>query len=276
MQIWPAWRTITNHSIQDTCVSPLLELEGQNRHLWQELKKATEAISIWQQKATDCEQERDLLRSHTLALQKEVTAVTYRCNIPGLTDLLQLNTVRNQEEVLTKDYNDMKALLEARRRELQDAQRFMGSTDAVAESEIVQQVRDLNTEIFNLAQSLSEGKPRTRDQHAQRKATEKLEDALGDRFLEMLRSIDLHGDTVLLEIAMQAVASEFLSWVISAWTNDWELDAVFESVYKRIRRSGKSVRHPCRLSDDKIPCRESKRSGSMACTHSKVRGRQVP
>lgn len=257
-------------------MSPLLELERQNRHLWQELKKSAETISIWQQKATDCEQERDLLRSHTLALQEEVTAVTYRCNIPGLTDLLQLNTITNQEEVLTKDYDDMKALLEARRRELQDAQRFMGSTDAVAESEIVQQVRDLNTEIFNLAQSLSEAKPRSRDQHAQRKATEELEDALGNRFLEILRSIDLHGDTVLLEIAMQAVASDFLSWVISTWTNDQERDAAFKSVYKRIRCSGKGVRHPCRLSNDKTPCRESKRSGSMACTHSKVRGRQVP
>lgn len=134
----------------------------------------------------------------------------------------------------------MKALLEARRQELQDAQRFMRTADTIAESEIVQQVRDLNTEIFNLAQSMSGAERRTGGhERAKRRAAERLVGILGKPLLDLLESVNLHGDTVLLEIAMQAAASERMSWVISTWTNDPGNDSVFASVHRRIQRSGK-------------------------------------
>lgn len=138
------------------------------------------------------------------------------------------------------EYDQMKALLEARRQELHDAQRFMGTADTVAESEIVQEFRDLNTEIFNLAQSMSDAKVRSGHEREQRKAAEDLR-AIGifsDKFLDILRSADLRGDTVLLEIAMQEAASRYLSNMISTWTSHRRGDSFFMSVYKRIRNSG--------------------------------------
>ncbi|EPT00713.1 hypothetical protein FOMPIDRAFT_1016335 [Fomitopsis schrenkii] len=188
-------------------ILPSRELERQNQKLQWELKNMTEAMHQSQQKAITHERERDSARAHYDALQKE------------------LNTVRYQEEVRMNEYDQMKALLEARRQELHDAQRFMGTADTVAESEIVQEFRDLNTEIFNLAQSMSDAKVRSGHEREQRKAAEDLR-AIGifsDKFLDILRSADLRGDTVLLEIAMQEAASRG--------------DSFFMSVYKRIRNS---------------------------------------
>lgn len=144
----------------------------------------------------------------------------------------------------------MKALLEARRQELHDAQHFMGTADTISESEIVQQVRDLNTEIFNLAQSMSDAKPRTAHALGQQEAGRALTDMLHDRFLHILQSASLHGDTVLLEIAMQQVASQYLSDLICTWTNNHKGDRFFECVYRRICRSGKRPKNTCHFNSD--------------------------
>lgn len=136
-------------------------------------------------------------------------------------------------------------MLETRRRELHDAQRFMGTVDAFSEGDVVQHVRDLNAEIFSLAQSLSgtQAKASHLNDRTKGKAAEALASALGRPLLEMLTFVDTHGDTVLLEVSTQVIATNILSWMISTWTNDPESDQLFASVYERIQNSGE---HACR------------------------------
>ncbi|EPT00709.1 hypothetical protein FOMPIDRAFT_1060244 [Fomitopsis schrenkii] len=211
------------HVKEAKSTSPLQEVEQKNRHLQRSLDEAAQPIQYWQQEAVQRERERDSVIARAEALQKE------------------LNTVRTQADFLMKDHNNLKALLETSRQELQDAQRFMGTADTIAESELVQQVRDLNTEIFNLAQSMSDAQLRTgheRVRTQQQAAEAALRNAriLEDQFLEILISTDPHGDTVLLQIAMQAAASKYLSRMISTWTYDERGDGFFESVYMIIWR----------------------------------------
>ncbi|KAH9910867.1 uncharacterized protein B0H18DRAFT_962743 [Fomitopsis serialis] len=119
---------------------------------------------------------------------------------------------RKHEEILVVENAQLKPLLETRRQKLQDAQRFMGTVNAFAESEVVQEDTTLG-------------------------AGDEVIRALGRHFLAVLKSTDTRGETILLEIATQVAATNFLAQIISTWTNDSESDNTLTSVYERIRKS---------------------------------------
>ncbi|KAH9924774.1 uncharacterized protein B0H18DRAFT_1011140, partial [Fomitopsis serialis] len=156
-------------------------------------------------------------------------------------DQSNLDNAKKREEILVKENAQLKALLETRRQELQDAQRFMRTVDTFAESEVVQEVRSLNTEIFNLARSIADQATPNQDQHTVLGAEDDVIRALGHPFLAVLKSTDTRGDTILVEIATQVAVTNFLARIISTWTNDSESDNVLTSVYERIRKSGKHL-----------------------------------
>ncbi|KAH9839846.1 uncharacterized protein C8Q71DRAFT_465102 [Rhodofomes roseus] len=147
-------------------------------------------------------------------------------------------TMTQHEATLLEEVTHLKTLLEDRRQELKDAQRFMGTMDTFAESDVVREVHSLNTEIFNLARSIADNASQhspTQIQASERDAAETTIHILGRHFATMLESTDTRGDTILLEIAIQVVVTGFLYEVVSAWTIGHDGNGILASVYGRIR-----------------------------------------
>ncbi|TFY65074.1 hypothetical protein EVJ58_g2218 [Rhodofomes roseus] len=142
---------------------------------------------------------------------------------------------QRREEALVKENAQLRTLLETRRRELQDAQHFMGTVDTYSESEVVEEVRSLNAEIFSLVRAIADGAEPDQDPHALAGAEEDVVRAVGQPFHGMLKSTDTRGDTILLEVAMQAAAAGYLAWIIRTWLMNAEGDSILASVYKGIR-----------------------------------------
>ncbi|TFY65070.1 hypothetical protein EVJ58_g2216 [Rhodofomes roseus] len=159
--------------------------------------------------------------------------------VPGETDLRskEISNLLKTQEILHQENTQLKALLETRRQELQDAQRFMGTVDTVAESEVVQEVDSLNAETFNLARSMADQASPDPNQNAQHDAIERATTALGSPFVAVLKSTDTRGDTILLEIAIRVAATHFLSQIICTWTTSPEDDGILACVYEKIRSS---------------------------------------
>lgn len=187
--------------------------------------------------------ERDAVRMELGVLHKEVS-LSLPMNVSGTCLLTclprQLSIADGREKVITQENRQLKDLLDIRRQELKDAQRFMGTIDTSAESDVVEEVRGLNTEVFNLARSVAERASPTEHDQNQRRGAEKLlveENAL-EPFFQLLKSAEVRDDA-MLEIAMQVVATTYLARVITAWTGQTESDAAFSTVYEAIQRSGK-------------------------------------
>ncbi|KZT65647.1 hypothetical protein DAEQUDRAFT_759245 [Daedalea quercina L-15889] len=201
-------------------LSTIQRSERDKDKLRQEIDHLKQAGYQWQQCALRYKSQRDAERFEREACQKE------------------LSTASSREEALSKENEQLKSLLETRRRELQDAQHFLGTVDSFAESEVVQEVQGLSAEIFNLARSMSDAKTcPDHEQEAQRRAEGALMDVLGSPLLSLLKSTDVNADAVLLEIATQVVATAFFAEIVSTWTNDSGSDKIFTSVYESIRRS---------------------------------------
>ncbi|EPT00723.1 hypothetical protein FOMPIDRAFT_1049489 [Fomitopsis schrenkii] len=210
--------TLTQEGKLIVRVADQQQIERQVDHLRGELAKKEQEVQYWQQKY---KRERDMKHLEIRDIQR------------------QLDSALGREAAQAEHTKELLALLETRRRELHDAQRFMGTVDAFSEGDVVQHVRDLNAEIFSLAQSLSgtQAKASHLNDRTKGKAAEALASALGRPLLEMLTFVDTHGDTVLLEVSTQVIATNILSWMISTWTNDPESDQLFASVYERIQNS---------------------------------------
>lgn len=188
--------------------------------------------------------EREAGRAEIDFLRKEVSParlVTMHRTCQPTYPPQQLSTAAGREKAITDENQQLKDLLDTRRQELKDAQRFMGTVDVSAESDVVEAVHGLNTEIFDLARSLAErATPTEHDQNARRSAETALAgEGLLDPFFSLFRSAKAR-DEATLEIAMQLVTTRYLAKFISTWTGYAETDTAFTTLYDRIQRSGKT------------------------------------
>lgn len=132
----------------------------------------------------------------------------------------------------------MKTLLDTRRQELHDAQRFLGTAEPISESNIVQDIRRINAEIFNLARSAADQIQRDPKRQTRRDAKAQVTSVLGENFTRHLQTMSSQDDTILLEIAMQAAVTRYISQMISNWYSNGDGNAAFSIVHELIRQSG--------------------------------------
>ncbi|KAH9839851.1 uncharacterized protein C8Q71DRAFT_465358 [Rhodofomes roseus] len=206
-------------SKEERSLSTIQRMERENTRLRQDLYETRRDYANIERSALRYKSERNTSRSEVELAQREIS-----------------NLLKTQE-ILHQENTQLKALLETRRQELQDAQRFMGTVDTVAESEVVQEVDSLNAETFNLARSMADQASPDPNQNAQHDAIERATTALGSPFVAVLKSTDTRGDTILLEIAIRVAATHFLSQTICTWTTSPEDDGILASVYEKIRSS---------------------------------------
>ncbi|OSX56879.1 hypothetical protein POSPLADRAFT_1037140 [Postia placenta MAD-698-R-SB12] len=173
----------------------------------------------WKRTAEKLQQEIEIWRSKEESSRKE------------------LAEAKRREADLAKERALMKTLLDTRRQELHDAQRFLGTAEPISESNIVQDIRRINAEIFNLARSAADQIQRDPKRQTRRDAKAQVTSVLGENFTRHLQTMSSQDDTILLEIAMQAAVTRYISQMISNWYSNGDGNAAFSIVHELIRQS---------------------------------------
>ncbi|TFK87245.1 hypothetical protein K466DRAFT_586538 [Polyporus arcularius HHB13444] len=142
-----------------------------------------------------------------------------------------------------KKQRDLEALLEARSKELQDAQVYVTKLDEVADSEVVRIVEPLNGQIFQAAATLSDAPefhsddPRE-DATAVVEARTRLERSswLGSNLLDIVGDSTHPEHSVFVQVALQAGLTAYARRIANSWDPSGTKDTTtIENVYWAIR-----------------------------------------
>ncbi|CDO71988.1 hypothetical protein BN946_scf184943.g23 [Trametes cinnabarina] len=134
------------------------------------------------------------------------------------------------------------ALLETKIRELHDAQTFLTKVDDVSDNDVVDLVERLNSRIHQTAANIADkfrkayGRVVERDTSRQQMAIDRLMSSrlLSMNLLHSMRHLDHKRDTVLVQIALQAVLVAYTKQSCDTWAADGELHMSLIQIYSRM------------------------------------------
>ncbi|KZT05486.1 uncharacterized protein LAESUDRAFT_681501 [Laetiporus sulphureus 93-53] len=147
----------------------------------------------------------------------------------------ELEQRKRREESYMKERESLQALLETRRLELQEAQSYFQSAEAVSEGDVVRTVSNLNSEVFQavkaMAESFEAGNAATLNTYP----LDEARTLVGEKLSQLLASFPDHQqDTVVLETAFQATMVQFAYSLLSAWyIGNWKEDSM-ANIYKQM------------------------------------------
>ncbi|OBZ73029.1 hypothetical protein A0H81_07265 [Grifola frondosa] len=172
------------------------------------------------QMATQLQVAVDELRQTIAQLQEELHQREQQINEYRLAH----QAAAQRENTLVRERETMQALLEARRRELQDAQRYLATSAPVSESDVVRIVHNLNVEVFQTAAAIAESFhiDTKRETAVAEDVVARARGSIGASMVELLQSSH-HGDAYLVQIALQVAMSNMAAQVISTWNVESDL-----------------------------------------------------
>lgn len=158
----------------------------------------------------------------------------------------QFASERDREiEVLKRENADKAKLMEVRTLELRTAQAFLSTSDSMSEEEVVQTVKDLNSDIFQAAVTFAEDMMTGEKGAPRRSAFDYVADRHGTSFANMVQEVQRHPDGhELLQSAIQAVIAGDVARIIRSWGLPLENVAVVE-VYDNICSFGERNKKSC-------------------------------
>jgi len=134
-------------------------------------------------------------------------------------------------------------LLATRSAELALAQSFLSTADGVSEAEVLDIVRDLNENVFQVAANLTEEWEKSGSSRANRYIIDKRGiDYFSEIHGPVLVQRALNRDTEAVTFLIQSCLCSLASDIASSWSHDRKL-AGLESVYQRLSGSGKHTPH---------------------------------
>lgn len=134
-------------------------------------------------------------------------------------------------------------LLATRSAELAVAQSFLSTADRLSEAEVLDIVRDLNENIFQVAANLGEEWEKLGSQRASRSATDQRDiEAFSQFYGPVLVQQALNRDPAAVVFLVQSCLCFLATDIASGWHRDREL-AELEPVYQRLSASGEHT--PC-------------------------------
>jgi hypothetical protein len=159
-------------------------------------------------------------------------------------------TLKDELAGLRQVYEEALAVLTTKTAELEVSQKFLAKDDHVAGADVTKMVEALNSDILQIAASLGEAfefaAQRSSDPPSSLEEADELEDAieqveevLGARMTDFLRSSNHDEDPILVQMALQASMCAFCNWIISSWFfHSIEKEQLLEDIYEHIRDSG--------------------------------------
>ena len=133
-------------------------------------------------------------------------------------------------------------------RELEGARLFLNTADTFADTEVIQTLTKLNTELQHTSTLMAERVvdvftlgAATSDPEQQTMA-ERASESVGATLVQFLRTAR-HDDSELplyLQIAFQAYLVHYICWIVSSWTLDKGCSTFINEIYQRLREAGET------------------------------------
>lgn len=227
------------NSPQDRAV--LEQKDREIRRYRRRLRECSDELKGTQAEAQECKERHDAALERVRQLEAQASKIENdaKARIIGL----EQSTAR-----LQKDLHATTALLDTRTAELKEAQAFLSSVDNVADSEVQHIIERLNSTIFQTAATIAdaptfqcEGQKREEVVDKALKKLSECSSGLPKNFESAIRTIG-HGNSVLIQTAIQAVMASHAIWLATSWDfglyHSDDPDEVFHGVYAKIRGSG--------------------------------------
>lgn len=158
-----------------------------------------------------------LLREKNLSLQHSLYETQQQVRQKDA----QVDVLRERNRKLEADYQEMRRLAEERRVEVRSLETFLSKTDKSAGSDLVQTVKDMNSEILRFSAAASEsaaGERRTTHcTQGRRKALERVAARFGTKMRHSIEKRDHSQDPTILQYAMQACICQALTHALSSF-----------------------------------------------------------
>ena len=160
---------------------------------------------------------------------------------------VQLDQVREKNRKLESDLRDMHHLAEERALEVKSLETFLTKTDRWAGAQIVQTVKDLNSEILQFSAAASESfaleHREVRNTSSRQKSVDWLKARHGTALCRCLERRDHSQDPTLLQYALQASISHSLCRALSSFVfgSPSKLDQILMKIYLHMHITGELV-----------------------------------
>ncbi|KAF8161577.1 hypothetical protein B0H34DRAFT_653515 [Crassisporium funariophilum] len=146
------------------------------------------------------------------------------------------------------EHQDTVELLRARTSELKGSQTFLTKADQLSGAEVIKFVEELNAEIMQTAAIMAEGfvieekkvdkEGKDKESDELREVYARVEEIVGPRMSDLLRTSEHHEDPILIQIAFQTAMSAYTHWIISSWCFESPDDEhMLSEVYARVRET---------------------------------------
>lgn len=148
-----------------------------------------------------------------------------------------IDELQQRNEKLERDLRESQRLAEERRIEVKSMEQFLSRTDTWAGSDMVQCVKDMNTEILQFSAAASEtftDCDETVDSPGRTKALEKVGTRFGPKMRQILEERDHTEDPSLLQYALQSCICMHISHSLSSFC--FGLPGRFDSQLSKIHR----------------------------------------
>ena len=231
---------------------------GEVERLERRLEESNSELELTRSRSREAQQSKELLQRRVDQLSGRVDKTEYERVLRENNDLrAHLGMVEADARQRTADFEraiaratkkhgDLEGLLEARSKELQEAQAYVTKLDEVADSEVVGIVEPLNGQIFQAAASLTDVEEFHFDNPCKDSATvagakSRLATSswVGSELLDVLGDWSHVEHSVFVQLAIQAGLATYARQVANSWDPTNTRDTtILESLYALIRERG--------------------------------------
>lgn len=158
----------------------------------------------------------------------------------------QLEALRQDNRRLEASYNDLRRFAEDQSAEVKSLEKFLNTTDKWPGAQVVQMVKDLNSEILQFSAAASEAFPLEKDKgpstpsQSTTQAIERIESRLGPLMSEYLTTKDHSQDPTILQFALQACLSQCVQQALSYFCVGFpgKFDALLSKLHYHMHTKG--------------------------------------
>ncbi len=144
---------------------------------------------------------------------------------------------------LERDFRECQRLAEERRVEVKSLEQFLSKTDSWAGSDMVQSIKDMNTEILQFSAAASESfadLEELADSSGREKALEKVGNRFGSKMRQCLKERDHTQDPSLLQYSLQSCLCMHISHALSSFCFGLpgRFDAQLSKIHRHMHETG--------------------------------------
>ena len=197
--------------------------------------RLTHRVRVSEGSPTELHLQRELQANRQLLEEKERLITSLKARIAKLQ-----RRDEEQSTALASVRHDYSLCLS----QLDSVQRFISTADTHADQDIIQKLRELNEEVYQISMEMADYVVercvrQTRRTKGDNSVGGTLVATIGSVLVNQLAAVEGNEDTaLLLQIAFQGYLSHLFHHIASSWTSDQRLNALIEGAHQRLRKAG--------------------------------------